>query len=316
MTKRRRRLNDYEKVLEILNVIRDMNWTMKDFLFALQKYSDKHTIRKARSQFFDYAYCSIPNSTDFSKCLGPKRTDSLLNCWAWKTITEQLRCEIKALAEDELFGLFFTPTKTDRLGSLKGLQQVEIIIRKLAPRWLNIIYGACQEFSSCQTFETLQTSFFVKRCVIILAALAHYMRPNRSTNFQTVICLYLYQGGARRRVLDTLCRLGLTISYTSIQRRMADLTEEAQRAVQVAGRSANAIVTWDNFEFTEGRRGERIGDHREFRSITTALVFSGRGFEDGDLQQHMWRPYDILLSAENLVKKLQSTDIDIKGRIS
>ena len=110
------------------------------------------------------------------------------------------------------------------------------------------------------------------------------MRPNRSTNFQTVMGLYLYQGGARRRVLDTLNKLGLIASYTTLQRRMADLTEEAARKVQEIGQLSSAIVTWDNFEFAEGKRDKRTNDHRIFRSITTALVFEGRGFDNGPLK--------------------------------
>ena len=63
------------------------------------------------------------------------------------------------------------------------------------------------------------------------------------------------------------------------------------------------------------RRGERTGDLREFRSITTALILKGRQFERGALQQHMWKPETSLLSAEKIATGLKHGQLsrDVSG---
>ena len=141
------------------------------------------------------------------------------------------------------------------------------------------------------------------------------LRPNTSTNFQSVMGLCIYQGGARRRVLDTLCHLGLTMSYSTLQRRMSSLSDEARRKIRTIGRASTTVVTYDNFVFAEGRRGERIGDVREFRSITTALIFKGQGLGVTVLRQNMWQPENYPLSAIGLALRLKPDDIDAQVSI-
>ena len=142
--------------------------------------------------------------------------------------------------------------------------------------------------------------------------LCHKLRPNKATNIQSVLGLYIYQGGARRRVLDTLCHFDLTMSYTTLQRRMLSLIKEAERKVQMLGQGSNMNLTYDNFDFAEGKRGERTGDNRDVRSITTALIFQGQGFDAGALRQDMWRPATHLLSAERIARKLETGDLEMR----
>ena len=80
------------------------------------------------------------------------------------------------------------------------------------------------------------------------------------------------------------------MSYSTLQRRMSSLSDEARRKIRTIGRASTTVVTYDNFVFAEGRRGERIGDVREFRSITTALIFEGQGLGVTVLRQNMWQP--------------------------
>ena len=80
------------------------------------------------------------------------------------------------------------------------------------------------------------------------------------------------------------------MSYNTIQRRMKGLTHEAGRKVCTVGQAPSGVLTYDNFEFSESKRGERAGDQRTFRSIITYLTIEGRGFDCGRLEQSMWRP--------------------------
>ena len=131
------------------------------------------------------------------------------------------------------------------------------------------------------------------------------MRPGRSTNFPTTMGLYLYEAGVRRRALDSLSRLGFVPSYTTITRRLNEARRFAEEQVKAVGRDPISVLTWDNFEFKERRRGERSGDHATFRSITTALVIESRVSMSKPLAPGMWRPRTFPLSAVDIGLKLE-----------
>ena len=206
------------------------------------------------------------------------------------------------------------PGEESERGTLDWIKQVMPVIQELAPRWLELIERATQETRprnpTAINLQTGDEAFNIRRTVIIFGILSHLMRPNRSTNFQTVLGLYLYQGGARRRVLDTQCQLGLIMSYSTLQRRMEKLTGKAERQVQLVGQTLSGVITYDNFDFAEGKRGESAGDQRVFRSITTCLAIVGRAFEGGPLYQHMWQPHSCPLSVEHVAGLLVPRDED------
>jgi hypothetical protein len=279
---------------------------LKDFLSALQKHgssTSNHLSRAAWLQFLNYAYSDLPEEGDFEDIIGGRKTNSL-DRWGWGRVTEALRLEIKALGEHDVFGPFQLPSEEKGLGSLTPLRDAQMAISELAPQWLKLIDGACQEVNSRTRREPAGGPVIAQSTIILFARLCHLMRPQRSINFQTLMGLYLYQGGTRRRVLETLSQLGLTISYRTIQRRMEGLNVDAQRHIRLVGRAPSTTVTWDNFEFTEGRRGERVGDSTTFRSITTALIIDSRIHGGEALSRGMWQPRSILLSATRIASNL------------
>ncbi|KAL8798407.1 MAG: hypothetical protein Q9182_006685 [Xanthomendoza sp. 2 TL-2023] len=115
---------------------------------------------------------------------------------------------------------------------------------------------------------------------MILSILRNLLKPIVSTNVQTILGLYVYKGGAQRRVVDTLSQLEISMSYKTLQRRTVGLTEEARRRIRVVGRIPTSIVTYDNFDFAEAQRRERIGDVGTFRSLTTALLFEPQKIDE------------------------------------
>ena len=286
-----------------------LRWNMRDLLSALIDHRGRHTLRVPQRQFLDFAYAGLPARKDFDKIVGVTRRDMFLQARGWAWASETLRLEVKALGGHSTFAAFEPPSEIAELGSLGFIKDVAPAIEQLAPRWLEIIERCRHETCLRDPTATPADPALTERAVIILASLCHIMRPIKSTNFQTLMGLYLYQGGTRRRVLDTLNQLGLIISYDTLQRRMKSLTEEAERQVQLVGRAPNCILTWDNFEFTEGRRGERTGDQASFRSITTALVVEGRDSGDGPLRPHMWHPRETLLSAVQLARGLAPSEV-------
>ena len=198
-------------------------------------------MRVAQSQLLDLAYVDLPSHKDFEVLVGSKRKEIFLQERGWGWATETLRVEIKALAEHSAFGLFQPPSEEVELGSVEPIKLAVRAIEQLAPQWLAVIDGACRETSLRDPQTTVKSLSLAQRTVIIFAFLCHMMRPKKSTNLQTIIGLYLYQGGARRRVLDTLNQLGLIVSYDTLQRRMKSLTGEAERQVRLLGQATSTI---------------------------------------------------------------------------
>ncbi len=312
-TKRRRRISEFEKLVYILQQLKDLRWTIKDLLSAICTNSSKHRIRKAQGQFLDFAYTDLIKDDDFLRLLGQQRKAAFTEGRPWGWAMETLRQEIRAIASKPSLCKFQQPSVTSDLGSVDAVRKIAATIKEVAPRWLELIEVASDDSFVAKDVDVQSVS--PAGChAVILALLCHKLRPNRANNLQTVLGLYLFQGGARRRVIDTFCQFGLTMSYTTLQRRMASLTGEAARKAQVVGQSYDGIVTYDNFDFTEGKRGERTGDSRTMRSITTSLIFQGRGFDHGPLTQGMWRPALHPLSAIEVAKKLEPGDIDDEVR--
>ena len=289
-----------------------MRWSVSHFLRALCVYRHLHSVRRAQKKFFDFAYVELPEDPIFAELVNKSKRRAKIEEWGRLWFTDALYKEIHALGEQEAFGAFQPPAEGIEIGSLETLKYMDEIISRVAPLWLQLINEVCREKRSRESIRQSDSLRILRPAALVLSTFCHLSRPNRSTNFQTIMGLYLYQGGARRRVLETLSQFGIIVSYSTLQRRMAGLSTEAERRIQTVGQSASTIVTYDNFEYTEGRRGERTGDKREFKSITTALILKGRGFDEGILQQDMWRPKTILLSAERLADYLTPCDLDEK----
>jgi hypothetical protein len=111
-----------------------------------------------------------------------------------------------------------------------------------------------------------------------MITLCHRLRSKFFTNFSSCLELYLYQDDARRRVIDILNKLDLTISYDTIFRRLTFLVAEIERRVVTLRRLFSTIVTYDNFDYVVSRREKRVENAREVKFITTTLIFEKRDF--------------------------------------
>ena len=101
------------------------------------------------------------------------------------------------------------------------------------------------------------------------------MHSNIANNFQSIMSFYLYQGGARRRLLNTFNQSSLIIFYKSIQRRLKTLTKVVMKRIERVDKLSSIILDYDNYDYTADRRGERMKEARKFVSITTTLMIEG-----------------------------------------
>ena len=90
--------------------------------------------------------------------------------------------------------------------------------------------------------------------------------------------------------LDVLAQFGLTTSYTSIQRNIKKLSEDAIASIAITGSSQDAVTAYDNFEQVEGVQEQRLDDNQVMHSVTTGEVMRGRCIPAGGLTQDMLNP--------------------------
>lgn len=154
---------------------------------------------------------------------------------------DELHKELRVLGQAKAFGGFHPPSEDKDLGAIPSIKDASPTVKELAPQWLHLLQCVCSDDMASPNASAVQSA------TLILTTMSHLMRPKKCFNFQTKFGLYLYQGGASRRVLDTLCRFGMIVSYTTLQRRLTSLRTEAERRVEAVGQAPSTIRTYANF---------------------------------------------------------------------
>ncbi|MCJ1358288.1 MAG: hypothetical protein MMC33_008287 [Icmadophila ericetorum] len=181
-------------------------------------------------------------------------------------------------------------------GSLKTLGEFEDTVQAKTPVWNRVLHRASHPDKKSDG-ETAH-----KKHTLILSILCNNMHRILSDNLPTLLSIYMASGGCRGRVIDLFNSLGLCKSSKPTHAITKKLSEQGRDKVHETGSNPKAIVTYDNFKFTGGRRGDRIGDKRSFRSITTCLTLVGQGMPECGLKQRMWKPLTLLLPTEMIAK--------------
>ena len=99
------------------------------------------------------------------------------------------------------------------------------------------------------------------------------IQRSKSSGFAKTLGIYLLDGSTKKRVIDLFSTLGVCCSYITTQNIIKGLVARAEHQVRALRIASNIIKTYNNFEFSEYRSAERIGNRKVFRSITTTLLF-------------------------------------------
>ncbi|KAH9858437.1 hypothetical protein C2E23DRAFT_716977 [Lenzites betulinus] len=112
-------------------------------------------------------------------------------------------------------------------------------------------------------------------CVVAISMLLH--GRNRATDaLQLVIGIFLSSSGASRRVVDTFNRMGLSVSYQTVQRSLKTLTKSAQEGARSFVLQSQRLwgIVYDNINFTLRKASQRLDNMTEQLNATTSAVFS------------------------------------------
>ncbi|KIJ35361.1 hypothetical protein M422DRAFT_180855, partial [Sphaerobolus stellatus SS14] len=100
---------------------------------------------------------------------------------------------------------------------------------------------------------------------------------NRSANvFQLMYGLFLAGAGTSKRVIDTLCHMGLSVSYKTTQRALEGLTLRAKTQAQAFVKDSDRLsaVVYDNINITLRKANQRLDNMVQQLNATTCAVFS------------------------------------------
>lgn len=295
---RAKKQNDKEKVTGIFDLLKKYRWSMKYFLQAMSKYRNAKFCRQRWNELQSHIY----ETRD-----GPERFKTK-KAWAdsleddgWKEIHKILRKELLVVAaEIPAFGSFHPTSAEADLNNLEGLgTQLE----EKAPRLSNLLFDLC-----CPPRADLPQNF-LPRLVLISSILCFTMQRQKCDNLPTLLGMFLVGAGLKERGANVLNTLGVSKSFRKVRDAEGGIAEIMEKEVGTLGRLPNAIISWDNFEYQEGTRTETIGDHRRFRSITTALLIPGQHIPKEGLKRSMWRPqiiFDPILLLEKIHKQEES----------
>lgn len=83
--------------------------------------------------------------------------------------------------------------------------------------------------------------------------------------------MYMYSAGAKVDAITFLNRLGLSVSYNVLLRKLKGIISSSAAFIKEQASNYKLVGMWDNFEYQENVAGERISDIVKFRSVTMAL---------------------------------------------
>ncbi|KAI0639544.1 hypothetical protein C8Q77DRAFT_1046641, partial [Trametes polyzona] len=128
--------------------------------------------------------------------------------------------------------------------------------------------------------------------VVVCMSIAMQNTNNRCNTFQSLLGLYMHACNAPDAVLEPLAQIGLTISSSSINNAVSNLSIESSQAIEALGRSLLAVYAYDNFDM-EDKPGVPTADRPKdtllhLTSGTLIPLEHGVTREDLDCSEELW----------------------------
>lgn len=299
----------------------DLNAAMVELASETSYEEDKRPALH-RTSFYNFSYSTLPGNSNVATIFGNNVPDSL-RIWAFDIVSRSLYSEIGNLIAMPAFGKYdqasIEPTSFDAT-----LEDAASTILRQAPMWMSLFATMKKRhFKPTRSDELTDTQSkqLAGKLILVISTLCQLRHPQNCDNLPTKLGICFFQAGLSKQGLDLLGHLYVCSSYKTINRRQRDLETIALEQVRRIGRNPTSIVTYNNFEFRQGKRVERIGDQADFRSITTGLVIPSRVPCQVPLTRDMWKPKQCLLGVSDIMAKFPDgsrlkQDVGQKNEIS
>lgn len=231
------------------------------------------------------------------------KTKFLIGSGAWDYMYESLDNELKSLEKVPVFGQWDMKAKDDQLASVfKGIRDY---VPQYAPL-LNTLFSrlaqnqrAAKESKQAKDEiamkdEKKQTldgqSQFASKMIAIISILLYSRHAKKNNNLAMSFGLHCLNVGIGKTGLSLIQKLGLCPGYSTLDRCRRALTETALIKLKEVGQGGKRFYTaYDNFEYRNTHRHERVDESSTFESITTAILLQGVDRKEAPLLQSMRR---------------------------
>jgi hypothetical protein len=209
--------------------------------------------------------------------------------------------ELAALEATPYFGPYNQSLEFDAL----NLSNIHHDIQRLALRLLSLLQNLAAPIWQRTNQADRQNELLQGRFVILFSILCFTRRRNTCSNLPKLFGLYFQSMGVKRRVLQVLAGMGICETYQTINQLNESIAADSLKHLATTGSRPNAIIVYDNFDYHEQVRHQRVGDHGAMRSVTSGKVIYGRHLPVTGLRQDMLheevhlRLKDILMAAGN-----------------
>ncbi|KAG1906319.1 uncharacterized protein F5891DRAFT_1182571 [Suillus fuscotomentosus] len=154
------------------------------------------------------------------------------------------------------------------------------------------IIGLLDTMTSDRKQTMRRTAIIMIKRVVILSILMQSTN-RRSNALQSILGIFLQSTHTPQKVIDTLARIGISISTDSINAAIRSLSTESQNTLQTLGKSLLASYAYDNFDVdlkTQVPLAEKSND--SLKHLASSLLFPlqhGVTTDDLKCSDELWR---------------------------
>jgi hypothetical protein len=99
--------------------------------------------------------------------------------------------------------------------------------------------------------------------------------------------IQLHVNGTKRRVIELLYQIGITVGYKLVLTVFRELSASQRASLRIIRQTNDFLVTWDNFEQMRQVKHQRLDNKSEFFSVTTAQILKSTWMPEEGLKQFM-----------------------------
>ncbi len=261
----RGRRYDVDKLDYIFTLLRTWRWSFAGLLDIFFKHRKEHKYRQQWSGF--ESYIRDPQSAAYSVLSDVERQTFFDTHFGWDWVAKQLRQELEQVSDLAVFGNFDVE---NRMENIRLLENATSDIENAAPHLGKVLRLLDHPFWAKGNAEEVRLQ---SRHLLMLSIMCTSLHRKKCTNLPTSFGIYLFDGGATKRVINTYNHLGICTSYSQLRKMYLEIAKQAEKEVrELDSGPTKLILSYDNFEYQDSKAEERIESATKFMSITTAVA--------------------------------------------
>jgi hypothetical protein len=240
------RFSVIDKTQDVLNYMRKLRLSLFDFLQEIVeiKFMQKHQITRKLDLFRSFVF----NFND------------VLNLVNWKR--KEYRKELRRVFENK----YFKNWKVENINFVET--NSTIIIKKIENQVSHLLIFL--RFIIVAINQRFDRRNMKNKWIIVIFIFCFIYKSRTCVRWSIMWDIQLHVNKIKRRVIECLYHIDLTIKYKNIFNFFRELTQFQQTNLKLLNVENKFIIIWDNFEQIKAMKHQRIDNKNEFFSIIIA----------------------------------------------